>query len=174
MIKQKYYNTYCEHCGHKEEATKFDVFKNRIFYISLSLIIICTFLFLIIITTIGPNNLISMLVTEDLTSQLSNDNDYFRDIALQYTTFDGYDSFGFTEDLVEHLPRIRYVDNGEKQIISPKDVLQKGGDCKSQSIFLVSLMKSTGYSAYIDCNIKYRHCVTKIPYQNQCTMCNRL
>jgi hypothetical protein len=88
-----------------------------------------------------------------------------RGYALNHTTFDGSDSYLFSEDLLATIPHVRYVHSSDSLLIpSYRDILSEGGDCKAVSTLFSELLSSVGYFSVIDCDYERHHCVTSVAY----------
>jgi len=164
LIKKHKY--VCSKCGHKEKKKN----KTLILETITTGLLIGQLCALFAVVVIGPMQILDM-VSDGVTGVHRNylamqHNEELRAIAINYTTFDGYDGFKFAMDLASNLPRVRYVKSNRYDTYH--DVLEtfyEGGDCKHSAIMFVGMMRAIGYEAIIDCSSKYHHCVSKIPYQ---------
>ena len=88
-----------------------------------------------------------------------------RGVALNYTSYDGDDPLLFSLDLLEHLPRVRYVRGASDlgvRLQLPLDTLRFGGDCKNSAVLFTGLLRSVGVRSRVDCSIGDLHCVSLV------------
>lgn len=155
----------CKKCGSEEELTTGDMIKKNL------IMALCTLglIFIFQMILVGPLEIMSGISGAMLTRQAVEHAHEFRNIALNHTTYDGMDSFKFAEDLATNFPRIRYVLNSKYQWGPPdiNETLIYGGDCKQASTLFVTMMRSVGYEAKVDCDLgEYNHCVARIPHES--------
>ena len=121
-----------------------------------------------IVILLGPIRFLNVVSSALLSKQISGgDLSELRVMALNYTKYDGFDSFMFASELAQNLPRVRYsLPSKDRMFNDLKQTMESGGDCKASSMLFVALMHSVGYNAYVDCSIRDRHCVARIPHQS--------
>lgn len=152
----------CEKCEHVEEH-KWHELVGVLFG---SLLISLGVLFVILLLVVGPFKFFDTFSTTMLTKNAGASTEELRHLALNYTTYDGFDSLLFADDLMKNMPPMRYVLTSKgKTMNGVEETLNYGGDCKHQSIVFAGMMLSVGYEAFVDCSNKHKHCVVKIPYQ---------
>ncbi len=152
----------CRNCDHVT-YTNLGGWLRAIFIL---ILIVLGFMFLIWVIIIGPTLSIDLFTSAILTKYAQVDMLEARQIALNYSTFDGHNSYLMATDLVRNMPRIRYVSEGVTGLGQDyRDTLNYGGDCKQDSIFFVAMMTSLGYTSYVDCSIDNNHCVAKVLHE---------
>lgn len=123
-------------------------------------------LFVISMVFIGPTRFVNTFSTAMLTDQAEDNMLELRHLALNYTTYDGFNSFEFSNDLMMNMPKMRYALASYGYIMHDVDeTINYAGDCKAQSVVYAAMMMSVGYEAFVDCSVMHHHCVVKIPYQ---------
>ncbi len=155
----------CDKCNKIETYSKGEMFTKFVFDFFTFLGII----FFVVLFVVGPVFMMNLFSSSLLTMDARRNSDELRSIALNHTTYDGYDSFEFAKDLMGNLPRIRYA---LPSVWTMKHSVEetwetKTGECKQQSILFTGLMLSMGYIATVDCDLNNNHCVSRIPHQNQ-------
>lgn len=152
----------CKKCGHIEP----DTYTETIIKLLIGMLIIFGMFFIGLIIYLGPTNFSMNVASAEFNMYALENVDEIRSIALEHTTYDGDDSFEFAADLMENLPRIRYVPHIEERgLFTPKIVYEQGGDCKNSATMFVAMMLSLGVDAYVECNAEYLHCVSIIPHK---------
>lgn len=164
MIQKKYYKYVCKNCDHKEQASSVDIIKLHVLNILISIMISLSVVSITLLVIVGPNTLVSTMVSEIMTKDASGYSSELRIYALNITQYTGDDPEQFALELFYNLPNIRYVLNNEFNGMQ-HDIfytIEHGGDCKEMSVMYVSLMKSVGHHATVDCELSQSHCVAKI------------
>jgi len=152
----------CEKCGYAKKLSKTEIILRAV----IGLLASFGFCFVLLLSTIGFHGVADIYMSASLTDFAGENVNELRHIALNYTDYDGSNSFGFAEDLFMNMPRIRYVRSSVfQQIYDPLETLEYGGDCKNSAVLFVGLMKSVGHDAWVECNLKELHCVTIVPHK---------
>lgn len=156
LIKRK-----CKKCGDLETYSIFGV----IFSLLNILFVVLGLIFVVCLFFMGSSFFTDPYLNFEFTHFAKQHTDELRAIALNYTTYDGPDSFEFAKDLATNMDRVRYVHSSKfKQMYDPLTVLEQGGDCKNSAILFVGMMLSCGHNAYVKCSEEHRHCVSYIPH----------
>lgn len=160
MTKQIKYE--CSNCGHIEKKTNKDLFFSGI----TNLIFVLGLFFSIYLVVVGPVDVLMDVGDTILDMNAMRYQGDFRKVVMNYTTYDGSDSFDFAFDLLQNLPRIRYMYTSKEEVIGNLQETwdYKTGDCKQDAMLFVSLMGAAGYDANVDCSLEDQHCVARIPH----------
>jgi hypothetical protein len=125
-------------------------------------------IFVLILCALAPSipGIIMMEYTTARFTQMHNIE--LRDLARNFTTYDGDEPFMAADQIVKNMPRIRYVlPSLAEPIQDPIYTYEKGGDCKNSAILFSGMMMTLGYNSYPWCNLKYEHCVSKMVWGDQ-------
>ena len=164
-MEARYYKFICPNCGKGKPATKKEVAIDVGLKSILAILVMFGVFFLIQLVFIGPTDMFNTYLSASFTSAAYGNSQELRGLALNLTSYDGWNSHIFAMDLLANIGDMRYVPTDLYHgMYGPMETLKEGGDCKQMSALFVALMRSSGYKAFIDCSIEHNHCVAKIPY----------
>lgn len=150
----------CTNCNHITIYNWRDYIKKFVIFTLVSFGI----LFIIYIIIMSPIYILNIFAGKLMLNSIAPNTQELRQIAMNYTTYSGYDSFAFADDLMTNLPRIRYAHPSKFKLMGDyKDTLNYAGDCKQDSVLFAGMMLASGYDAYVSCSIQHNHCVAVVP-----------
>lgn len=161
----------CRRCNHVELCSKKDIFSffiNQILLI-VGLIAVCVIAVFGFIVHQNPLTAgLSETISYSMTDVAKTYDMELRDVALNLTPncTGGY-SECYIRSIYTGLEGLRYVPTSKYRILyHPLYVYNNGGDCRNTAILVVSLMRSLGFDAEVECNVNYGHCVAVVPLKN--------
>jgi len=158
----------CTKCRYVKRMTKKDLRKKLLIKVIRELFVVLGVAMLLLVIVAGPVSVVETATNRILTKNARVDTEELRRAAINATEkcIDerSTNSYCYGYHIYKHLSNLRYVPASYfKPISSPSDVYDYGGDCKNMAFLFVSMMKSVGFEAVMECDWEEEHCIALVP-----------